>query len=76
MSLLPHPGWTFKGRSYKTVNGLLTALAKDAKAVSIGMVSPEHTITAWGPDRYTVAAVYDVTPPKPGVAQAITRRAA
>lgn len=71
-----HPGWNFNGRHYKSVKGLLHAVAKDCNAVSVGMVSRDNTMTAWGPDRNTVAAVYDVSLPKAGIAQTITRRAA
>lgn len=69
-----HPGFIFKGRKYKTVAGLLNAIIADSGASSVGMVSSKHTVTAYGPGRSDVLAVYDVSPPKAGEAQVFTRQ--
>lgn len=69
-----HPGYVFKGKTYKTVNGLLTSLAKDSGASEISMVV-NNKITARSADRSTVVAVYNVTPPKFGETQVVTRAA-
>jgi hypothetical protein len=69
---LTHPGYVFKGKTYKTVNGLLTALMKDCGASWIGMVSSNNTITAYK-GANDVAAVFDITPPKFGEKQVVTK---
>ena len=67
------PRYRLNGTLYKTVRGILNAIAKDSGATSVGMVSTLNTISAYGADR-TVVAVYDVSPPKRGEVQTITRR--
>jgi hypothetical protein len=74
--MLFHPGYVFKGKAYKSVAGLLTALVKDSGGVEVSMVDSKGRVKAYAADRKTVIATYDVTPPKLGEVQTITRRAA
>ena len=70
-----HPGYVFNRKTYKSVSGLLNAIAKDSKAVQVGMVS-NNQIRTFAADGRTVLVTYDVTPPKVGETQVITRVAA
>lgn len=63
----------FKGKNFKTVNGLLGALARDSRAVQVSMVGPDHMIRTYAADRVTVLATYAITPPKAGESQIVTR---
>lgn len=70
------PGWVFKGKTYKTLTGLMTALQKDTNGSSCCFPSPNVARVdireaggAWKP-----VAHYDLTPPKFGEKQVVTKR--
>jgi hypothetical protein len=59
-----HPGWNFKGKNYRTVNGLCNAIAKDCGASQVGGVNKSGKINCWPADRDgPVLATYAVTTP-------------
>lgn len=77
MSLSGHPGYVFKGKTYKTAQGLISALIRDSGADSCGMVSSAGiarvgTITTYA--NRMAKQVYEITAPKFGEKQVITRR--
>lgn len=69
------PEWVFKGRTFKTVNGLSKAIFKDCGCDSHSMVvGPLRIITATVgrlPER--IVARYQVSPPTPGKPMTVTR---
>lgn len=72
MNLSFHPGYSFKGKTYKTVNGLLSALHRDSSAPHLSMVI-DNSIRAFAEDRKTILVTYDITPPVAGKQQRVTR---
>jgi hypothetical protein len=66
-----HPGYVFKGKTYKTANGLCGAILKDSGCHEMSCVV-NHQIHAYADDRKTVVATYNVTPPKFGEKQQVT----
>jgi hypothetical protein len=67
------PGYVFKGRTYKTVNGLSTAIFKDCGCSSHSMVNKDRRILAYAPDRVTVIASYKCSAPEFGKTQSVER---
>lgn len=74
MSLF-HPGYVFKGKTYKSPSGIMGAILRDSGAHECSMVV-NNQIHAYGSDHKTVVVSYTVTPPKFGEKQIVTRGAA
>lgn len=76
MSTLGHPGYKFNGKTYKTLTGLMTALQKDGNGVSCCFPKPDGArVDKRLPDgTWLPVAYYDLTPPKFGEMQIVTRK--